>query len=82
MAITRGADVVTQLSVGTGRLVAVDEVASGRWPLKLAHVRGELYCAARDDDAVEAWSIDRETGRLSGRRRILDIERPVWVAAD
>lgn len=77
---TRGADVITQLAIRGDRLVAIDEVPSGRWPLKLALVGSTLLCASRDDDAVFQWSIDPENGRLRDRREVIQVERPVWVS--
>lgn len=81
-AATRGADLITHIVRRGTELVVVDEHASGRWPMKL-EVRGSrLYCAARDDDAVHAWDIDAETGRLSATRTtIAESPRPVWVGA-
>lgn len=77
---TRGADVITQFAIRGDRLVAIDEVPCGRWPMKLAVVDGRLLCAARDDDAVVDWAIDPHTGRLGDRQTVAEVARPVWVA--
>jgi 6-phosphogluconolactonase (cycloisomerase 2 family) len=47
--------------------------------MRLAHHGGKLLCAARDDDRIYEWSIDRANGRLTDRRSVIEVAKPVWV---